>query len=223
MRGFRRELQIWNAVKKYAAKIAYAYRCEGDENSDDISREGTNVFIVERLDDSLYNYFEELSPKLDDPNIREQARIEIDKIFTLVKNMNDDFIFHRDAHGSNIMYMKNLDGTLTWKFIDLETVYLLNEVDYKGKKGVGIEKISNGAIGRDIPIWGINEDIQKHTRGWIRGVNVDIASIGVSLVNINKEYYKLFPNWVKQIIQDAKKMISDGKDYDMFPDEPVDY
>ena len=120
------------------------------------------MFIVERMDGNLYDFFTKLAPHLSDPKSRTQAITEINKIFTLVKNMNEDGIYHRDAHGGNLMYIETPHG-LVWKFIDPETFYL-------AKEDFAVEIVGNGAFVTKIPLWIIpRRKNQPHSRRDERG------------------------------------------------------
>jgi hypothetical protein len=211
LKQFRQMIHLWKNIQKYSAKFVDSYRSEGDENNPDDTKNGTNVYIVERMDDTLYNFFQQLLLKLNDGKTREEAEIEatteINKIFNLVKNMNNDLIFHRDANAGNIMYIKTPYG-LVWKFIDPETVYLAKEDFYiKTDDPEDFVNITTTVIKRDL--------IDRKYRDY--GLNIDVLNVAISFVMIDKIYHKFFPEWVKQRVKDAKKTVGYRSYLDLIP------
>lgn len=213
---YQQELYLWKSAHKYCARLIDSYRCKSNLRVNNhhynynYNDEATNVFILERLSTSSHDFFKRIPLDLNDLPTYVEATIEINKIFNLLIDMNNDGIYHRDAHTGNIMCVNTSQG-LIWKMIDIETVYLIDE-DYGDKES------ENGAFGMSVNSLDITNDINKGTRGKITGIYIDILSFAVSLIDLNEDYYQLFPNWVKLIIQDAK-MIKDQYRYlYKFPD-----
>lgn len=194
LHDFRVDVELSKKSQPFTAELVDAYRCEADEDSKDGNQEGTSVFIFERMDGTLNQYFGGLSSEFkSNSGVYERAKIEIQKIFDLVRTMNKEGIFSRDAHGENIMYKDTPQG-LIWKFIDVESFYLT-------KQGLGRERnvrnlLFNGII--------THIQIDKRDENFWRGIYVDILTVALALLIINSAFSLVFPEWVKQIVSKFK-------------------
>jgi hypothetical protein len=190
LRGYHKQLDLMRATKEFSATLYAAYRCEGDEKSTDLNQQGTNVFIVERMEDSLKNFFTRLAPRFKtDEKVNHLVKQETEKIFDLIRRMNAQGIYHRDAHGGNIMYIQTPRG-LVWKFIDPESFYLAHEK-------IGMRVTPNGVFKKTSRSSLIDE---KNTKVW-GGILIDVVSVAKTLLDIDHDFYQVFPHWVKLEIQ----------------------